>query len=193
MTDPSQQQPGPRPYPWLFGNLRQRWPILDFYERFEQIVSLVLSFFLILVILSALRGLAQGVYGLIVHGAVSGPARDAITVIFGNVLSLLIAMEFNHTIFHSIFHRGQIVRVKTVVLIAILAVSRQFIILETEPASPLRILAFAVSVLFLGVVYYLMDKRDRAHAPFWPKETPPAPGWRGHGKFQGPDDDPRHS
>ncbi|EGQ61978.1 hypothetical protein GGI1_10073 [Acidithiobacillus sp. GGI-221] len=30
MTDPSQQQPRPRPYPWLFGNLRQRWPILDF-------------------------------------------------------------------------------------------------------------------------------------------------------------------
>ncbi|WP_437560353.1 hypothetical protein [Acidithiobacillus sulfuriphilus] len=55
MTDPSQQQPRPRPYLWLFGNLRQRWPILDFYERFEQIVSLVLSFFLILVILSALR------------------------------------------------------------------------------------------------------------------------------------------
>ena len=190
MTDPS-QQPGPRPYPWLFGNLRQRWPILDFYERFEQIVSLALSFVLIMVILFSLWGLVQDVYGLIFHGAVSVASRHAITVIFGDVLSLLIAMEFNHTIFHSIAHRGQIVRVKTVVLIAILAVSRLFIILETEVASPLRVLAFAVSVLFLGVVYYLMDKRDRA--PFWPKETPSAPGWRGHGKSQGRDDDPRHS
>ena len=163
MTDPSQQQPRLRPYFWFFGDLRSRWPILDFYERFEQIVAMVLSFFLIVVILAALWSLAKEVYGLIAHGAVSGFSRDAITVIFGNVLSLLIAMEFNHTIFHSVSHRGQIVRVKTVVLIAILAIARQFIILETEPASSFRILAFAVSVLFLGIVYYLMDKRDRAN------------------------------
>ncbi|MHB1203479.1 MAG: phosphate-starvation-inducible PsiE family protein [Acidithiobacillus sp.] len=163
MTDPSQQQPRPRPYPWFFGDLRTRWPILDFYERFEQIVAMVLSFFLILVILAALWSLATEVYDLMAHSAVSGFTHDAITIIFGNVLSLLIAMEFNHTIFHSVSHRGQIVRVKTVVLIAILAIARQFIILETEPASSsFRILAFAVSVLFLGIVYYLMDKRDRA-------------------------------
>ncbi|MCE5393723.1 MAG: phosphate-starvation-inducible PsiE family protein [Acidithiobacillus sp.] len=158
---PNLTQQKNQPYPWLFGNLRRRWPILDFYERFEQIIALILSFFLAIVIIIALWHLGIATYRLLVNINQAASFRSTISVFFDDVLGLLIAMEFNHTIFHTVTHRGQIVRVKTVVLIAILAMSRQFIVLENEPTTALRLIAFAFAVLFLGIVYYLMDKQDR--------------------------------
>ncbi len=159
MSNLSQQKR--QPYPWFFGNLRKRWPILDFYERFEQIIALILSFFLGIVIITALWHLGIATFRLLTNINQAASFRNTISAFFDNVLGLLIAMEFNHTIFHTVTHRGQIVRVKTVVLIAILAISRQFIVLENEPTSALRLIAFAVAVLFLGIVYYLMDKQDK--------------------------------
>lgn len=157
------EQPKPPGCVWIFGGIRSRWPLLSVYERFEQTVALILTFFMILVIIAALWSLGVEVFALITHGISSGFTRRTFPVVFGSVMSLLIAMEFNHTIFHTAMHRGQIVRVKTVVLIAILAVSRVFVVLEAEPASANRIFAYALSVLFLGAVYYLMDLRNETN------------------------------
>lgn len=76
-------------------------------------------------------------------------------------MTLLIAMEFNHSLFHSVMHRGQIIKVKTVVLIAVLAIARKFIVMQTEQTTPLHIVSYAVAVLFLGIVSWLMDVREK--------------------------------
>ena len=55
--------------------------------------------------------------------------------------------------------RDHIVQVKTVVLIALLAIARKFIILD--PASaPMQIAALALALVALGSVYWLMRQRD---------------------------------
>ncbi|MFA5922357.1 MAG: phosphate-starvation-inducible PsiE family protein [Methylococcaceae bacterium] len=51
-------------------------------------------------------------------------------------------------------------KVKTVILIAILAISRKFIILDVDKYPPSTIIALSASVLSLGVVYWLMRERD---------------------------------
>ncbi|MEY2343283.1 phosphate-starvation-inducible PsiE family protein [Acidithiobacillus sp. IBUN Pt1247-S3] len=145
---------------YFLGELREQWNCLTYYERFEQIISIFLSFLLILVILVTIFNLSKEVFIITFNAILNSISIGQIRNFFGDILTLLIAMEFNHTIFHSIKNKGQIVRVKTVVLVAILAISRQFIVLDVQPTSPFLLIAFAISILFLGIVYHLMDKRD---------------------------------
>lgn len=53
------------------------------------------------------------------------------------IMTLLIAMEFKHSIVRVALRRDSIIQVKTVVLIALIALSRKFVILDSN-ASPQR-------------------------------------------------------
>ena len=65
-----------------------------------------------------------------------------------------------------VLHRKEsIVQVRTVVLIAILALVRKFIILDASKTEPLTILGLAVAVLALGGVYWLVRDQDRKIEP----------------------------
>ena len=71
-------------------------------------------------------------------------------------------MEFKHSIVRVALRRDSIIQVKTVVLIAVIALSRKFVILDSD-ASPAKIAALAVATLALGATYWLLRKRgDRA-------------------------------
>jgi uncharacterized membrane protein (DUF373 family) len=148
----------------FFENLREEWTFLTFYERFEQIVSLILSMMVVLVILVAVAGVISSIANLNVTQLSTLRGHD-FSVVFGSIMSLLIALEFNHTIFNSIQHKGKIVRVKTVVLIAILVIAREFILLDTKTMHGITLFAYAFSVLCLGVVYYILDERERLNPP----------------------------
>ncbi|MBW4310281.1 heat resistance protein PsiE-GI, partial [Escherichia coli] len=82
--------------------------------------------------------------------------------VFGMIMTLLIAMEFKHSIVRVALRRDSIIQVKTVVLIALIALSRKFVILDSN-ASPAKIAALASATLALGATYWLLRKRgDRA-------------------------------
>jgi uncharacterized membrane protein (DUF373 family) len=144
----------------LLGDLRDQWPLLTMYERFEQIVAIILSLIIVSIILTALWGLGMQTADLMRKGAFATPGIHAFQAVFGTTMTLLIAMEFNHSLFHSVLHRGQIIKVKTVILIAMLAIARKFIVMQAEKTTALTIFAYSVAVLFLGVVYWLMDTRE---------------------------------
>jgi uncharacterized membrane protein (DUF373 family) len=76
------------------------------------------------------------------------------------IMSVLIALEFKHSILKVVARIDSIIKVKTVILIAILAISRKFIILDVDKYPPSTIIALSASVLSLGVVYWLMRERD---------------------------------
>jgi uncharacterized membrane protein (DUF373 family) len=79
--------------------------------------------------------------------------------IFGEIMIVLIALEFKHSIIRVVAHRRGIIQVQTVLLIALLAISRKFIILDAE-MSPAHIVALASVVVALGVTYWLIRDRD---------------------------------
>ena len=56
--------------------------------------------------------------------------------------------------------KDSIIQVKTVVLIALIALSRKFVVLEPD-TSPARIAALSGATLALGIVYWLMRERDQ--------------------------------
>jgi len=139
---------------------RKAWQFGDWYEKFEKMVCVVLSFVVALVILCALYKLGFHLFHLLVTHGVDPLDHKAFKTIFGMIMILLIALEFKHSIVKVIEKDQSIVQVKTVLLIAILAISRKMIILDTKSTSPMIIFSLAAVLLSLGVVYWLMRDRD---------------------------------
>jgi uncharacterized membrane protein (DUF373 family) len=139
--------------------LRLQWNVLTFYERFEQLVAHVLSVVISVIILVSLWQLIRAVISLLVSDALNPLDHAVFQTIFGMVMTLLIAMEFKHSITRVMAGRDHIVQVKTVLLVALLAVARKFIILDPTSA-PAQIAALAFALVALGIVYWLMRQRD---------------------------------
>jgi uncharacterized membrane protein (DUF373 family) len=139
----------------IFGITHDEWKTMSFYARFEQVVTWILTLLIALIIAIALFRLLVTVFQLVVFGALNPLSHQEFEVIFGMIMTLLIAMEFNHSILQTIERLHRIIQVKTVVLISILALVRKFIILNIEATSATTIAAIA-----LGGVYWLMRERD---------------------------------
>jgi uncharacterized membrane protein (DUF373 family) len=133
--------------------------ILGFYERFEQAVAHILSVVISVIIAISLWQLVRAVGVLLVGKALNPLDHAVFQTVFGMIMTLLIAMEFKHSIIHVMLRRDHIVQVKTVLLIALLAIARKFIILDPN-TDPYRIGALAAALLAMGVVYWLMRQRD---------------------------------
>ena len=116
----------------VFAETRRNWPLMTVYERFEQIVALILSLVIVVVIVVAIVQLVIGVVPLLIGGALSPLEHQTFQALFGMIMTLLIAMEFKHSIIRIALRRESIIQVKTVVLIALLALGRKFIILDTS-------------------------------------------------------------
>ena len=138
---------------------RLQWRLMNAYERFEQLVVLALSLIIAAVIVMALLQLYRGVVPLLIGGAIDPLNHDVFQSLFGAIFTVLIAMEFKHSIVRVALRRDSIVQVRTVLLIALLALSRKFVILDSAatPASTIAALGFAT--LVLGVVCWLLRER----------------------------------
>jgi uncharacterized membrane protein (DUF373 family) len=144
----------------FFAETFEHWPIMSVYERFEQIVAVVLSLVISVVIALALVQLVVRVLPLLLSGAIDPLEPDVFHALFGMIMTLLIAMEFKHSIVRVALRRSSIIQVKTVVLIALIALSRKFVILDSSATAASTIAALAGATLALGVVYWLMRERD---------------------------------
>ena len=71
---------------------------MSFYARFEQVVTWILTLLIALIIAIALFRLLVTVFQLLVFGALNPLSQQEFEVIFGMIMTLLIAMEFNHSI-----------------------------------------------------------------------------------------------
>jgi uncharacterized membrane protein (DUF373 family) len=138
---------------------RQDWGVLTAYQRFESLVALVVTVLVGLVIIVALYRLCLTVFGELLLG-VDPLDQDVFQLIFGDVITLLIALEFNHTIQYMVARQQSIIQTKVVLLIALLALARKFILLDLEEISPAHLIGLAITALALGVVYWLMRERD---------------------------------
>jgi len=146
--------------PWLMDETRRFWPLMTAYERFEHIIAFILSLLIAALIVLALVQLFVRVVPLLVTGALDPLDQGVFQGLFGMVMTLLIALEFKHSIVRVAVRRDSIVQVKTVVLIALLALSRKFIILDASSTGPAMVAALAAAALVLGVVYWLLRERD---------------------------------
>ena len=146
----------------ILGETRENWAGLNLYQRFEQVVVLLLGLLISVVIAVALFHLVQTVFDLLRLGLLDPSRPEVFQSIFGMIMIVLIALEFNHTIV-GVLERGRsIIQVRAVVLIALLAVLRKFIVIEIGDADAVLLLALSASTLALGGVYWAVREQDRA-------------------------------
>lgn len=144
---------------------RRYWPLMTLHERFEHVVAFVLSVLIAMVVALALVQLLARIVPLLATGALDPLDHEVFQSLFGMVMTVLIALEFKHSIVRVAMRRESIVQVKTVVLIALLALSRKFVILDTSTTGPAHVAALAFATLVLGAVYWLLRERDDRMPP----------------------------
>jgi uncharacterized membrane protein (DUF373 family) len=142
-----------------FKQLKERWEVLSWYQRFESGIALVLTFITGLVILVALYRLATSVILGLVLGALDPLDYEVFQAIFGEIMTLLIALEFNHTLQY-VGREQSIIQTKVVLLIALLAIARKFIILDLKEVDAGQLLGLAAVTLVLAVAYWLIREHD---------------------------------
>jgi uncharacterized membrane protein (DUF373 family) len=151
----------------------EQWKVASSYERFEQIVVLILTGLIIVVIASAVWHLAIKILFGLVLTSFDPTDPTVFQTVFGMIFTVIIALEFKHSILIMMKRQESIVQVRTVVLIAMLAVIRKFIIIDLSSETANQMFALAAGIIALGAVYWLvrdqdrkaeLDRRDRAAA-----------------------------
>src|SRR6476620_1387696 len=84
-----------KPFSWR--QLRVEWRVLSYYQRCEGLVALVLTLVVALIIVVALFRLTYGVVTGLLLGVLNPLDHGIFQSVFGEILTLLIALEFNHT------------------------------------------------------------------------------------------------
>jgi uncharacterized membrane protein (DUF373 family) len=141
-------------------HLKDNWEVFTCYQRFESMVALALAVIVALIIAVALYRLAESVIAGLLLGVLDPLDQEVFHHVFGNIMTLIIALEFNHTLHYAVVREQSIVQVKVVLLIALLALARKFIILDLEKVSAGQLAGLAAVTLVLGVTYWLLRDRD---------------------------------
>jgi uncharacterized membrane protein (DUF373 family) len=140
--------------------LRTKWQTLSIYEKFEETVVGVVTLVIALIAAIATWQLLLHSLKLVGSHLVNPADPQVFQGLFGMVLTVLIALEFKHTLLVVKHHRRAIVQVRAVVLIALLALVRRFIILELYQATPSVVAALAGAALALGIVFWLVGNNE---------------------------------
>lgn len=120
-----------------------------------------MTLLIVVVVASAAWHLALAVFALVLADQVDPANQQVFQAVFGMIFTVIIALEFKHSLPVVLERRGGVVRVRSVVLIALLAVARKFIIVDVKEAGPATLFALAAAILALGMVYWLVRDQDR--------------------------------
>lgn len=151
--------------PRNWGEIRREWPSLSFYQRFETGVAFVLTLVIGAVVIVALGRVIAKVVDVLVLKALNPLEHTVFQDVFGEIMTLLIALEFNHTLHQQTALRG-IIRVRIVLLIALLALARKIILLELYETTAATMAALALLVVSLGLTAALLTHAGaRRHVP----------------------------
>lgn len=140
--------------------LRRKDRLYEIYTLFEMTVSGVLLVFVSLIILYSLVVLAMTLYSELLVGA-HMLESTALKDTFGLILSVLILIEFNHSIALAMRRRSGVLQVRVIVVIAIIVIARKLILLDYAATSLQTLLGLGGLALALGALYWLLSHVER--------------------------------
>jgi len=146
-----------------FKTLKQEWNDLTSYQRFEQVVSrIVMAFVAVVIVYSVVLVAIELVIDFGLGRAFM--EMELLQDVFGSILTILILLEFNHSIAVSLKQKTGIIQTRIVVLIAILVIARKIILLDFKTASIEMLAGHAGVALALGALYWLITVSNRPSA-----------------------------
>jgi len=135
------------------GFFGEKWDLVGYIDRFEHIAYIVLILFLIVVLLFSVVELATLLFRSYTNEFPYHLESHEIIDIFGFFLLILVGFELLGTI--KAYLHDRIVRVEVVLLLALIAVSRELILID-RLTSVSQLIGYGVLIIALGFGYYLI-------------------------------------
>jgi uncharacterized membrane protein (DUF373 family) len=139
---------------------RKAWEPLTFYQKFEHIIILILSGLIAVIVAFATWNLALKIVVSVFSSRFDPTDYVVFQTIFGMIFTVIIALEFKRSLLVLAERNRGIVQVRTVILIALLAVVRKLIILDPTSDEAAHLFALAATTLALGASYWLVSRGD---------------------------------
>src|SRR5256885_13213205 len=147
---------------------RGTWKLLTAYEKFEHAVIVILTGLIAIIVALAVWHLVLKIIaGIVASGDFDPTDNTVFQALFGMIFTVIIALEVKRSLLVVAERRSSIAQVRTVVLLALLAIVRKLLILDLSVTDALQLFALAAAILALGCVYWLVrdqDSRERAVA-----------------------------
>jgi uncharacterized membrane protein (DUF373 family) len=136
------------------------WRDLSYYLYFERVALL-----LVLVMLSAIAAYAIVSAALkLASDMLLGESfldKAALQDTFGLLLTIVIVLEFNHSIFVALTERTGVIQARLMIIITILVIVRKLMLMDFTTVEPQTLLSFGGLLLALGALYWLISTGDR--------------------------------
>jgi uncharacterized membrane protein (DUF373 family) len=142
-------------------DFRAAFDPLTFYQKFEQLCVLALTGLIAVIIVFSLWHLALNILLSVLNDTFDPTNYEVFQTVFGMIFTVIIALEFKRSLLVLAERRDGIVQVRTVILIALLAVVRKLIILDVAHTESLQLIALAAAILALGAVYWLVSNLEK--------------------------------
>jgi uncharacterized membrane protein (DUF373 family) len=134
------------------------------YEWFEQsILGIIVLIMSVVIVYSLILGTIT-LFGDLVSG-IDSMETSALKDTFGLILTVIILVEFNHSIVLAIRQRSGAIQVRIVVLITIIVLARKLVLLDYTTASVETLLGLGGLAISLGGLYWLISDGERRRAP----------------------------
>src|ERR1700730_6642432 len=141
-----------------------KWPKLASYGQFERIalgcvlvmLGVITVFAIVLVAIKLVGDLALGESFL---------DKAALQDTFGLILTIVILLEFNHSIYVALKQGSGAIQTRIVVLIAILVIARKLMLKDYDTVDFQTLLGYGGLLLALGGLYWLISDGDRRCIP----------------------------
>jgi uncharacterized membrane protein (DUF373 family) len=141
--------------------VRRRWNRLSLYHKFEHAVIVFLTVIIAMLVMLAMWNLMLKLYASIFAAGLDVLDYSVFQAVFGMIFTVIIALEFERSLLVLAERDRGIVQVRTVILIALLAIVRKLMIMDMASTDAEQLFALAAAVLALGGVYWLVRDQDR--------------------------------
>jgi uncharacterized membrane protein (DUF373 family) len=141
--------------------LQRDWKQLLSYELFERVASRIVMLFIAIIIVYTLILMAMTLFDQIKFS----PAyidTESLRDVFGSILSILILIEFNHSIALAISRRTGILQARPIILITILVIARKVILLDFSTATFEQMIGIGAIALAFGLLFWLISARPES-------------------------------
>jgi uncharacterized membrane protein (DUF373 family) len=159
--------------------LEGKWQKLVSYGRFERVA---LGSVLIMLTVITVYAIVFAALKLLSDMALGEAFLDkaALQDTFGLILTIVILLEFNHSIFVALTQGSGAIQTRIVVLIAILVVARKLMLKDFDAIELDTLLGYGGLLLALGGLYWLISDGDRRRARAVSHEQPDGEGKSSH-------------
>ncbi len=133
------------------------------YHWFERLVVAALT---VLVGVSVVLTLVHSA-GELYRVVLTGPAlfdHNQFIKVFASFMTVLIALEFNHTVLPDITDKKPVVKVRAVLLVAMLALARKVVLVDFKEVAYTSMIGLAVLIICVAGAYWAVRRDEMLSA-----------------------------